>query len=115
MYKEKGMTLSTYYDDFGQTMTAYTLSAIDHIDETTSANTILEIMDRTSAFANGGVISSEQFAQIKEALLSKTGKSIPEDTETEDMVTLKSLSEDVEYNSGAIEELGDIVTDIINN
>ena len=116
------------YAKFGQTMTAYILSAIDHMDENTDTDVILELMDRTSVFVKSGIITPEQFNKINQSLINATGKLIPEDYETDAPYTIESLasdinnqnetiqaiSDEVDIHDNAIGEIGELVASIID-
>ena len=116
------------YAKFGQTMTAYILSAIDHMDENTDPDVILELMDRTSVFVKSGIITPEQFNKINQSLINATGKLIPEDYETDAPYTIESLasdinnqnetiqaiSDEVDIHDNAIGEIGELVASIID-
>ena len=116
------------YTKFGQTMTAYILSAIDHMDENTDPDVILELMDRTNIFVKMGTITPEQFEQVNRALMTATGKLIPDDYETdapytieslasdisEQNATIQSISDEVDIHDNAIGEIGELVASIID-
>ena len=98
------------YHNFGQLMTLYMLSAVDHLNAATDPDTILEHMDRLRNFIQAGTITPEQYGQIKSALEDKTGYIVPEDTDT-DSITFNDLVESVNNHDDALAEIGVTVSD----
>lgn len=100
------------YKNFGQHMANYTIMAIEHINENTDVEVILELMNRVETFVKSGTITAEQYAQIRDTLSAKTGYELPEDVDTEGL-SLSVIAEQVEIQGGAIEEIGSLISDLM--
>ena len=101
------------YINYGQTLTAYMLSAIDHYDENTDPSIILENADRVVNYIRAGFITPEQFAQINQAIMDKTGYDIDPDHDTSGY-SIETLAEEVRVQGDGLAELGELVGSLLD-